>query len=86
MNRGLIWLAGFVGTIFAANWAIETYGIVPIGFGLTAPAGVYFAGLAFTFRDGVHERLGWQGAVVAGQVDLTCHGDVLAELADSEVS
>ena len=44
--------------MLAANWAISTFGVVPVGFGLHAPAGVYFAGLAFTLRDLVHERLG----------------------------
>jgi uncharacterized PurR-regulated membrane protein YhhQ (DUF165 family) len=48
----------FVATIFGANWALETYGLVPVGFGLLAPAGVYFAGLAFTLRDVVHRTLG----------------------------
>jgi uncharacterized PurR-regulated membrane protein YhhQ (DUF165 family) len=47
-----------IATIYAANWAIERWGIVPIGFGLLAPAGVYFAGLAFGLRDVVHECLG----------------------------
>lgn len=50
--------AAFVGTVFAANWAITHYGIVPVGFGLMAPAGVWFAGLAFTLRDLLHE---WGG-------------------------
>lgn len=54
-------LAGYIATIVAANWAINTVGgedhAVPIGFGLVAPAGVYFAGLGFTFRDFV-QRLG----------------------------
>jgi uncharacterized PurR-regulated membrane protein YhhQ (DUF165 family) len=62
-------LALFIGTVFAANWAIERYGAVPVGFGLEAPAGVYFAGLAFTFRDGVRSLLGrrWvAAAIVAG--------------------
>lgn len=49
---------GFVGTVFAANWAITRFGVVPVGFGLLAPAGVYFAGLAFTLRDVLHE---WGG-------------------------
>lgn len=49
---------GFVGTVFAANWAITRFGLVPVGFGLMAPAGVYFAGLAFTLRDLLHE---WSG-------------------------
>ena len=59
------WVVAFIATIFAANWALARYGIVPVGFGLSAPAGVYFAGLAFTFRDGVRERLGGRWVVVA---------------------
>ena len=46
-----LWFALYVGMIWAANWALGRYGFVPIGFGLTAPAGVFFAGLAFSFRD-----------------------------------
>lgn len=71
MNRriGLAYLACYIGTIFAANWAITTFGLVPVGFGLVAPAGVYFVGLAFTFRDLSQNRLGpyWvMGAIVVG--------------------
>lgn len=51
-------LAVFVGTVFAANWALATWGIIPIGFGLAAPAGVYFAGFALTARDYLRERAG----------------------------
>jgi uncharacterized PurR-regulated membrane protein YhhQ (DUF165 family) len=51
-------LLAYVATIFAANWAITTFGLVPVGFGLVAPAGVYFAGLAFTFRDLTQDSLG----------------------------
>jgi len=56
----------YVGTIFAANWAISTFGLVPVGFGLLAPAGVYFAGLAFTFRDLTQDSLGrrWTYAAI----------------------
>jgi uncharacterized PurR-regulated membrane protein YhhQ (DUF165 family) len=63
------YLLAYIGTIFAANWAIETFGPVPVGFGLLAPAGVYFAGLAFTLRDLTQESLGrlWTlGAILAG--------------------
>lgn len=59
----------FIATIFFANWAIVTFGLVPVGPGLIAPAGVYFAGLAFTFRDLAQDRLGrgWiVAAIVAG--------------------
>lgn len=51
-------LLGYVATIFSANWALARFGFVPVGFGLVAPAGVYFAGLAFTLRDGVQHILG----------------------------
>lgn len=65
----MIWLAAYIATIFAANWALATWGMVPVGFGLSAPAGVWFAGLAFTFRDLTHDALGrrWTlAAIVAG--------------------
>ena len=62
---GLMSLAAYIGTIFGANWAIERYGIVPVGFGLMAPAGVYFVGLAFTFRDTTQRTLGRWWTVVA---------------------
>ena len=66
---GWLWVAAYIGTIFAANWAIERFGPVPVGFGLTAPAGVYFAGLAFTLRDLTQDTLGrvWTfAAILAG--------------------
>jgi uncharacterized PurR-regulated membrane protein YhhQ (DUF165 family) len=72
----LPYLILFIATIFCANWAIATYGLVPVGAGLIAPAGVYFAGLAFTFRDLAQERVGRRwivaaillGAVISGLV------------------
>jgi len=59
-------LVAYIATIFLANWAITTFGLVPVGFGLLAPAGVYFAGLAFTFRDLTQESLGrrWTYAAI----------------------
>ena len=30
---GFVSLAAYIGTIFAANWAIARFGIVPVGFG-----------------------------------------------------
>jgi uncharacterized PurR-regulated membrane protein YhhQ (DUF165 family) len=54
----------FVATVWLANWAVKKYGPVPVGFSLEAPAGVYFAGFAFTLRDVVHRNLG-RAAVVA---------------------
>lgn len=60
--------AGFVATIFGANWALDHYGTVDFfGLGLIVPAGVYFAGLAFGIRDVLHELGGrtWVLAAIA---------------------
>lgn len=68
-QAGYLWLAVFIGSVFGANWAITEYGIVDVGFGLSAPAGVFFAGLAFTCRDLLHETLGRRavvGAILVG--------------------
>ncbi len=54
----MIWPLGFIATVVAANWLIATFHLVPVGFGLVAPAGVYAAGLAFTFRDLTQDRYG----------------------------
>ena len=61
------WVAAllYVGTVFAANYAVQHFGFVPVGFGLRAPAGVYAAGLAFTLRDVVQDSLGRKMVVVA---------------------
>lgn len=52
-------------TIVAANVAIVHIGLVPVGFGLVAPAGVYFAGLAFSLRDGLQEVAGRRWTLAA---------------------
>jgi hypothetical protein len=65
----MIAFAVYVGTIVAANVAITYLGLVPVGFGLLAPAGVYFVGVSFTARDIVQDQLGrwWTiGAIVLG--------------------
>lgn len=62
---GWVALAAFLLTIPLANWALRTWGFVSIGFGLTAPAGVYFAGLAFGLRDIAHELTGRMYVIVA---------------------
>jgi queuosine precursor transporter len=62
---GVLCLAGYIATIFAANWAIQHFGLVNVGFGLQAPAGVYFAGLAFTLRDLTQNLLGRRWVVLA---------------------
>lgn len=59
----------YISTILLANWLIQRYGFVSVGFGLVAPAGVYAAGLSFSARDWLHELTGrWvvMAAIVAG--------------------
>ena len=55
---GLLASLSYLGTIVAANWAIARFGLVPVGFGLSAPAGVFFVGVAFSLRDATQETLG----------------------------
>jgi uncharacterized PurR-regulated membrane protein YhhQ (DUF165 family) len=65
-TRVALWLlVAYIATIWLANWAIGTFGLVPVGFGLMAPAGVYFAGLAFTLRDLLQESLGKRAVLAA---------------------
>jgi uncharacterized PurR-regulated membrane protein YhhQ (DUF165 family) len=63
----------FIASIVGANWAITAFGLVPVGFGLMAPAGVYFAGLTFTLRDALHEVGGrrWVIAAIIGGAALS---------------
>lgn len=64
-TSGWLWFVAYLGTVVGANWAISTFGLVPVGFGLMAPAGVYFAGAALALRDGTQEALGRRWVVVA---------------------
>jgi uncharacterized PurR-regulated membrane protein YhhQ (DUF165 family) len=52
----MIWIILYVANIYLMNLANVTFGFLPVGFGLLAPAGVYFSGLGFTLRDAVHNR------------------------------
>lgn len=70
---GILALLAYIGTIAGANWSIATFGFVPVWPGLQAPAGVYFAGLAFTLRDLVQEGLGrrWTFVAIAAGAGLS---------------
>lgn len=95
---GVAAAVAFVATVWAANWSLNRWGFVSIGFGLTAPAGVYFAGAAFALRDAVHETIGrlWVvaaiavGAALAWQIEpnfakASAAAFLLSELADFAV-
>lgn len=58
-------------SVVAANWATSTFGFVPVGFGVSATAGTFFAGFALALRDATQDILGKQwmlGTIVAGAV------------------
>jgi uncharacterized PurR-regulated membrane protein YhhQ (DUF165 family) len=69
---GLAWFVVYVGVIVAANWMIAHIGrpipgahVLPVGFGLEAPSGVYCAGFAFIARDFVQRLLGTKWGLIA---------------------
>lgn len=55
----------YLASIVAANFAVETWGVIPIGFGLLAPAGVFVIGITLALRDEVHELVGVKGSAIA---------------------
>lgn len=57
--------AAFILAVVAANWLTESYGFVPVWFGLETTAGTYAAGAAFLLRDLVQEIGGRSAVVVA---------------------
>lgn len=61
---GVALAAGLVAAVVVANWVTVRYGFVPVGFGLTAAAGTFAAGVALALRDAVQDLLG-RLAVVA---------------------
>lgn len=94
--RALPAVAVYISLIALANILTSRYGLVPVGFGLAATAGVYAAGATLTVRDTVQEAGGRWLAVVcilAGAALSAVFGDgriavasciafLLSELAD----
>lgn len=65
--KRLALVAAFLGSIIAANWMIENVGtqpypgsphMLPVGFGLDAPSGVYVVGLTLVLRDLMQRQVG----------------------------
>lgn len=65
--------AAFLACILAANYVTTQYGMIPVGFGLVATAGTYFAGLTFVLRDSLQDAAGkrWTLAVIAAGAALS---------------
>lgn len=59
-------LAGvcYMGSVVGANYAITRWGIVPVGFGLDGPAGVFLIGPALVARDWLQWAAGKRVALV----------------------
>jgi uncharacterized PurR-regulated membrane protein YhhQ (DUF165 family) len=65
LGVGIAAVIGYIATVYAANWAVGHWGVVPVGFGFVAPAAVYFIGVAFTLRDITQNILGRSASVAA---------------------
>jgi uncharacterized PurR-regulated membrane protein YhhQ (DUF165 family) len=78
---GLASFIAYVATIYVANYLIKHYGPVSVGFGLVAPAGVFAAGFAFTFRDLVQRTLGRKLVVLAILVGAAASWTVSSQFA-----
>jgi queuosine precursor transporter len=48
----------YIDSVVLANWVVQHYGTIPVGFGYLAPAGVYFVALALVLRDVVQWTMG----------------------------
>lgn len=48
----------YIASVVLANVLVLMFGVIHIGFGLYAPAGVFAVGLVFTLRDFVHRSYG----------------------------
>lgn len=62
---GWLFFALFLATVVVSNWLVSSVGVVSIGFGLHATAGVFAAGLGFTFRDLLQDQSGRAWVVIA---------------------
>jgi uncharacterized PurR-regulated membrane protein YhhQ (DUF165 family) len=51
-------MLAFAGAVVGANWLTSHFGLVPVGFGMTATAGTIAAGYSLLARDWVHEAAG----------------------------
>lgn len=65
--------ASFLACILAANYVTSRLGMIPVGFGLIATAGTYFAGLTFILRDALQDTAGkrWTIATIAAGAALS---------------
>jgi hypothetical protein len=75
-------IAAYLACILGANAAIQHYGIVPVGLGQLAPAGVYFVGPALVLRDLVQ----WSAGKAAGLATLATGALLSYAIADPHIA
>jgi hypothetical protein len=70
---GTVIAASFLACILAANYVTSRYGMAPVGFGLVATTGTYFAGITFVIRDSLQDIAGkkWTVIVIAAGAVLS---------------
>jgi uncharacterized PurR-regulated membrane protein YhhQ (DUF165 family) len=86
---GWVALAGFVATVWGANYFVEHVGTevapglhtLPVGFGQEAPSGFVLVGVSLTLRDLVHRLLGPAWTVAGIAVGATLAAAVNTDLA-----
>ena len=61
----VFWFVAYILSIVAANATLAYVGLIPVGFGLLAPAGVLWAGLSLTLRDLLQDSAGRHWTVAA---------------------
>lgn len=64
-SRGIILALAYLTAIVFSNWLVNAVGIVPVGFGLMAPAAAYVIGLIMVLRDLTQDQLGPYWAYLA---------------------
>lgn len=68
MKQRILWGTLAAATLFTAivtaNIVITAYGMVPVGFGLEAAAGVFVAGFALAARDAIQDNWGRIGVLI----------------------
>lgn len=50
--------AALLVTVLFGNYVTDRFGLIPVGFGLTATAGIYLAGATFVLRDTLQDAAG----------------------------
>ncbi|MBN6812938.1 VUT family protein [Kocuria marina] len=56
--------AALLATVLFGNYVTDHFGLIPVGFGLTATAGIYLAGATFVLRDTLQDAAGKRVTVV----------------------